>query len=129
MNEFRYPRQLRLLTGGDFKQVFSQASIKVSDKHLLILACPNELDHSRIGFVISKKNIRLAVNRNRVRRIIRESFRLNQHDLPNVDIVILARKGLGDIENPDVHTLIKRSWSRLVKKTKATAKPKPTSNK
>lgn len=121
MNEFSYPRQLRLLTGGDFKQVFSRARIKVSEQHLLILACPNGLDHSRIGFVISKKNIRLAVNRNRVRRIIRESFRLNQHRLPNVDIVILARKGLGDIENPEVHKLIDRSWSRLIKR----AKPKP----
>nr|WP_315984226.1 ribonuclease P protein component [Aliamphritea spongicola] len=39
--------------------------------------------------------MRLAVNRNRVRRIIRESFRLEQQQLPNVDIVILARKGLG----------------------------------
>lgn len=125
MNEFSYPRQLRLLTGGDFKQVFSRASIKVSDKHLLILACPNELDHSRIGFVISKKNIRLAVNRNRVRRIIRESFRLNQHTLPNVDIVILARHGLGDIENSDVHALISRSWSRLIKRAKAKPKSKP----
>ncbi len=123
MNEFSYPRQLRLLTGGDFKQVFSRASLKVADQHLLILACPNDLDHSRIGFVLSKKNIRLAVNRNRVRRIIRESFRLNQLHLPNVDIVILARKGLGDLDNEQVHTLIKRSWSRLIKK----AIPKPTS--
>ena len=125
MNEFSYPRQLRLLTGGDFKQVFSRASLKVSDRHLLILACPNELDHSRIGFVISKKNIRLAVHRNRVRRIIRESFRLNQHTLPNVDIVILARHGLGDLENSDVQALISRSWNRLIKRAKAKPKSKP----
>ena len=125
MNEFSYPRQLRLLTGGDFKQVFSRASLKVSDRHLLILACPNELDHSRIGFVISKKNIRLAVHRNRVRRIIRESFRLNQHTLPNVDIVILARHGLGDLDNSDVQALISRSWNRLIKRAKAKPKSKP----
>lgn len=127
MNEFSYPRQLRLLTGGDFKQVFSRASIKVSDKHLLILACPNTLDHPRIGFVFSKKNIRLAVNRNRVRRIIRESYRLNQHSLPNVDIVILARKGLGDLENEEIQSLISRSWTRLIKRAKA--KPKSSSHK
>ncbi|WP_261842973.1 ribonuclease P protein component [Aliamphritea ceti] len=118
MNEFSYPRRVRLLTGGDFKHVFNRASLKISDQHLLILACPNELDHSRVGFVFSKKNIRLAVNRNRVRRIIRESFRLEQQQLPNVDIVILARKGLGDMENEQVHKLIKRSWSRLINKAK-----------
>ncbi|MDO6562372.1 ribonuclease P protein component [Amphritea sp. 1_MG-2023] len=119
MNEFSYPRQLRLLTGGDFKQVFSRASLKVSDKHLLILARPNELEHSRVGFVFSKKNIRLAVNRNRVRRIIRESFRLNQHKLPNVDIVILARPGLGNLDNSEVQALISRSWNRLIGRAKA----------
>ncbi|RTE65426.1 ribonuclease P protein component [Amphritea opalescens] len=119
MNEFSYPRQLRLLTGGDFKQVFSRASLKVSDKHLLILARPNELEHSRVGFVFSKKNIRLAVHRNRVRRIIRESFRLNQHKLPNVDIVILARPGLGDLDNSEVQALILKSWNRLIGRAKA----------
>ncbi|MBQ0755623.1 MAG: ribonuclease P protein component [Amphritea sp.] len=127
MNEFSYPRQLRLLTGGDFKQVFSRASIKVSEKHLLILACPNELDHPRIGFVFSKKNIRFAVHRNRVRRIIRESYRLNQHSLPNVDIVILSRKGLGDLDNEEIQSLISRSWTRLIKRSKT--KLKTTSHK
>ena len=124
MEKFKYPREVRLLTGGDFQHVFDNATLKVPDQHLLILARPSSLDHPRIGFVISKKNVRLAVQRNRVRRIIRESFRLKQHDLPNVDIVILARKGLGDISNEDVHSLIRRSWSRLIKK----AKSKPTSN-
>jgi ribonuclease P protein component len=91
MTEFGYPRQLRLLTAGDFQQVFEDVSIKVPDQRILILARPNKLNHSRLGFVISKKNIRRAVKRNLVRRIIRESFRLNQHSLPNIDMVILAR--------------------------------------
>lgn len=65
-----------------------------------------------------QKNVRQAVKRNRVRRIIRESFRLNQHDLPAVDIVILARKGLGEMENQDVHKLMKKCWSRLNSKSR-----------
>ncbi|QJD71858.1 ribonuclease P protein component [Marinobacterium sp. LSUCC0821] len=115
MAEFEYPRQLRLLTGGDFKRVFDKADFKVSDNHLLILARKNKTEQPRIGFVLSKKNIRRAVNRNRIRRIIRESFRLNQHQLPQVDIVILARKGIDQLENPDVHKLISKSWNRLNK--------------
>ena len=116
MGDFKYPRQLRLLTGGDFKRVFDNAEFKVSEQPLLILSSLNELGHPRIGFVISKKNVRRAVKRNRVRRIIRESFRLHQHKLPPVDMVILARKGLDTLENPELHRMIERCWSRLNKK-------------
>ncbi|TCK03615.1 ribonuclease P protein component [Marinobacterium mangrovicola] len=116
MADFDYPRQLRLLTGRDFKRVFDNAAFKVSEQPLLILSSPNDLGRPRIGFVISKKNIRRAVKRNRVRRIIRESFRLHQHELPAVDIVILARRGLDTLDNPDLHRMIERSWSRLIKK-------------
>ncbi|WP_409524366.1 ribonuclease P protein component [Nitrincola sp. MINF-07-Sa-05] len=116
MADFGYPRQLRLLTGGDFKRVFDGAVLKVSEQPLLILASPNDLDHPRIGFVISKKNIRRAVKRNRVRRIIRESFRLNQHNLPNIDMVILARKDLDKLDNVALFQLMNRNWARLSKK-------------
>lgn len=116
MADFGYPRQLRLLTGGDFKRVFDGAVFKVSEQPLLILASPNDLDHPRIGFVISKKNIRRAVKRNRVRRIIRESFRLNQHNLPNIDMVILARKDLDKLDNVALFQMMNRNWSRLRKK-------------
>ena len=125
MAEFEYPRELRLLTGADFKRVFDKAIYKVSDQHLLILARPSQTDHPRLGFVISKKNVRLAVNRNRVKRIIRESFRLNRQDLPASDLVILARKGIDQLDNEAIHRLISRSWSRLSKqaaKAQQTAK-------
>ena len=116
MAEFEYPRESRLLTGADFKRVFDKAIYKVSDQNLLILARPNQSDHPRLGFVISKKNVRLAVNRNRVKRIIRESFRLNQQHLPPCDLVILARKGVDQLENDAIHRLISKSWVRLNKK-------------
>lgn len=116
MAEFEYPRELRLLNGGDFKRVFDKAIFKISDQNLLILARPSQSDHPRIGFVISKKNVRRAVNRNRVKRIIRESFRLNQQTLPPCDLVILARKGIDQLENSEIHSLISKCWFRLNKK-------------
>ncbi|MGB0662669.1 MAG: ribonuclease P protein component [Pontibacterium sp.] len=118
MTTFKYPRSARLLTGEDFQAVFNDARVKVPDQHLLLLTRPNSLGHPRIGFVVSKKNVRLAVQRNRVKRIIRENFRLNQHKLPAVDIVVLARRGLGELENDALHNLCGRSWSRLRKKSK-----------
>ena len=118
MTEYTFTRQLRLLTGGDFQRVFNNVTLKVPDRHILLLASPNGLDHPRLGFVISKKNVRRAVKRNRVRRIMRESFRLNQHNLPPVDILVMARQGIDDLEKDELNRLAKKCWSRLRKKAK-----------
>jgi|TARA_B110000261_G_scaffold99812_1_gene112536 ribonuclease P protein component len=121
MTDFDFSRQRRLLNAGDYRRVFEQAEFKVSDQHLLILARPSLHDHSRLGLVIAKKGIKLAVQRNRIKRIVRDSFRTlctqsNDFALP-LDIVILSRKGLGEIENDAVHRLISKQWARLRKKT------------
>ena len=115
MTGFEFPRSSRLLNAGDYRTVFNGATLKVSDRNLLILATPNQLSHPRVGLVIAKKNVRLAVQRNRVKRIIRESFRLQHSGLPNLDIVVLARKGMGDLDNPALQRLIQTSWQRLSK--------------
>lgn len=122
MPDFDYPRELRLLTSGDFQRVFDGVTIKIPDQNILLLTRPNQLDHPRIGFIISKKNVRRAVQRNRVRRIIRESFRLQQHKLPPVDIIIMARKGLDELSSDELHRLTKKCWSRLSKKAKQAVK-------
>ena len=118
MTKQNYPRELRLLTGGDFQKVFDAVEIKIPDQRILILTRANGLDHPRIGFIISKKNIRRAVKRNLVRRIMRESFRLNQDKLPAHDMIIMARKGAGEVSSEDLHRLAKKCWSRLNKKIK-----------
>ncbi|WP_207060904.1 ribonuclease P protein component [Motiliproteus sp. SC1-56] len=115
MTSFGFPRFSRLLNAGDYRQVFNGAKIKVSDKHLLILASPNPLSRPRLGLVIAKKNIRLAVHRNRVKRLVRETFRQQDPALPPLDIVVLARRGLGELDNQALHQLLNSSWKRLVK--------------
>ncbi|MDP6969167.1 MAG: ribonuclease P protein component [Gammaproteobacteria bacterium] len=117
MNEFDFSRQRRLLTAGDYRRVFDKADFKVSDQHLLILARPAQTPHSRLGLVIAKKHVKRAVDRNRIKRTLRESFRTLEHPLqPPVDIVVLARKGLGEMEKPLLHKLFNKQWRRLAKK-------------
>jgi len=115
MTDFAFLRGSRLLNAGDYRTVFNGAKVKVSDKHLLILACPNQLSRPRVGLVIAKKHVRLANQRNRIKRLIRESFRLQQHELPDLDIVVLARPGLGTLDNPALQQLLRDSWKRLKK--------------
>ncbi|EPJ48050.1 MAG: ribonuclease P protein component [Osedax symbiont Rs2] len=49
---------------------------------------------------------------------MRESFRLNQDKLPAHDMIIMARKGAGEVSSEDLHRLAKKCWSRLNKKIK-----------
>ncbi|NOG32502.1 ribonuclease P protein component [Halomonas sp. TBZ9] len=108
-----YPRCLRLLNAGDFSHVFEQADLKVHGKGMMALARWNMLGHPRIGLVVSKKNVKLAVQRNRFKRLVRESVRLRQHQLPMLDIVVLARRGVHDLDNDTLHRQLHGMWKRL----------------
>lgn len=110
-----FSREKRLLTPRHFKAVFDSPTGKVPGKNLLILARENGLDHPRLGLVIGKKSVKLAVQRNRLKRLMRDSFRLNQHLLAGLDIVIVARKGLSEIENPELHQHFGKLWKRLAR--------------
>lgn len=111
-----FGKSSRLLNAADYRAVFDDVEWKVSSKELLCLSRHNGSDHPRLGLVIAKKHIRHAVQRNRVKRIIRESFRLQQHQLPAIDLIILARPGLGNFSNVELHAEMAKLWGRLVKK-------------
>ena len=115
-----FGREKRLLTPRQFKTVFDSPSGKVPGKNVLLLARNNDLDHPRLGLVIGKKSVKLSVERNRLKRVTRDSFRLNQDNLAGWDIVIVARKGLGDLENPELAQQFGKLWKRL-----ARSKPSP----
>lgn len=127
MGELGFPKALRLLTPADFKQVFDAADLRVSSKELLILARANLVERPRLGLVIAKKHIRLANQRNRIKRIVRESFRAQQHGLASargIDAIVLARSGLDKLDNPALHTLMRQLWQQLQRK--ASKQPPPT---
>lgn len=108
-------REKRLLTPRHFKAVFDSPSGKVPGKNVLLLARDNGLDHPRLGLVIGKKSVKHSVERNRLKRQIRESYRLNQEVLNGWDIVIVARKGLGDLDNPELAQQFGKLWKRLAR--------------
>ncbi len=88
---FSFPAQSRLKTPADYKKVFAQP-VKVSDKYFTVLAIKTSLNHPRLGLAIAKKTVKRAVDRNKIKRLCRESFRLQQYTLTPLDIVVLARK-------------------------------------
>ncbi|MGC3874114.1 ribonuclease P protein component [Halomonas sp. GXIMD04776] len=118
MSSQTFPRALRLLSAHDYRHVFDLAEYKVHGKGLLALARSNSLGHIRVGFVFSKKNIRRAVDRNRLKRLARESVRLQQHRLPAMDVVLLARRGVTDVDNATMQRQLHGMWRRLEKEAR-----------
>lgn len=111
-----FGRKLRLLTASDYKAVFDAAEFKVSSAQLLVLAINTGHADPRLGLVISKKNIRFAVQRNRVKRLVRESYRKHQLQLSGLDIVVLARKGLDQQDNNAITQLTDKLWQDLIQR-------------
>lgn len=114
-----FPRQLRLLNAGDFSHVFEQADLKVHGKGMMALIRLTTRGYPRLGLVVSKKNVKRAVDRNRFKRLVRESIRLRQDHLPSVDIVVLARRGVQDIDNETLHRQLHGMWKRLQRDAQA----------
>ena len=63
---------------------------------------------------VSRKAVGNAVRRNRVRRAIRESFRLHQHELPAVDIFVTARAAAREATNDVIFASLQRLWGRIL---------------
>ncbi len=112
---FSFPKRIRLLSGSDFSPVFDSPPFKASDRYFLILAIPNNLGHARLGLVVAKKNVRFAVDRNRFKRLVRESFRPKQHQLPAIDAIVLARRGVDTLPNSQLTNTLNKLWTRIAK--------------
>ena len=107
-----FARDKRLLKPGDFKRVFDQA-VRSGDAFLTVFARPNSLGVARLGLAISKKQLKLAVDRNRIKRLVRESFRRHQTRLRGLDIVVMARAGIKTQSNQQILQSLERHWQRV----------------
>ena len=73
----------------------------------------NQIEHARLGLAIATKVFGTAVARNRIKRLIRESFRLNQYSLPNLDITIAARDAAKNAAPAQLRLSLERTWKSL----------------
>jgi ribonuclease P protein component len=108
MSTEAFPKTARLLNARDYKPVFDHSRYKVSNKHFLFLAKASQARRPRIGLVIAKKHIPKAVQRNRLKRALREAFRLHQANIPLIDIVVLARKDADKLPPVELRSMINK---------------------
>jgi ribonuclease P protein component len=91
VSDHRLPKKMRLTRARQFDAVFA-ADVRTSVGPLVLWAAPNEVGHLRLGLAISRR-AGGAVVRNRIRRLLRESFRLMQHDVPGgYDLVVSVHR-------------------------------------
>lgn len=116
---FRFRPTQRLLVPAEFRRVMDGPTLRASHAGFVLLAIENDRPVARIGFVLPKRRIRLAVARNRVKRIIRESFRCHQVILAGLDIVVMARDGLASLDAATLRSTVDRQFQYLAGKRQA----------
>lgn len=118
--QLRFPREARLLTASEFRAVF-RAGRRARSGPLHARLRPNGKGRARLGMAVSLKTARTAVVRNRVRRQLRESFRVNQHRLAGLDVVVsLHRPPAGGAI--DIRPRLPRLWGEIVRAAEAEGK-------
>jgi ribonuclease P protein component len=107
-----FPRNLRLLKAAEFKAVFANAC-KSGDGNITLLARANGMEHPRLGMAISRKSVRLAVGRNRIKRQLREYLRLHQDQIGGFDLVVLCRSGVNQLDKQALRQAIENCFIKL----------------
>jgi ribonuclease P protein component len=109
------PRRSRLTAQAHFRSVFQQPVVS-TDAWFKVLARRTELPHSRLGLAVSRQVDRRAVERNRIKRIVRDSFRrhyVNGRDRHPADFVVLPRRAAISISNQQLRERLSRHWARI----------------
>jgi ribonuclease P protein component len=69
----------------------------------------------RIGLAVAVRTAGGSVQRNRIRRVIRESFRLHQHELPAADLVVSARARARGASGAELHAALAELWKKIAR--------------
>lgn len=105
-------RRQRLLSKAQFDKLF-RSGRRDPGPFFLVIVLPNDLPHARLGLAVSRRVASRAVERNRIKRLIRESFRLHQSQLAGHDLVVVARPYAAGTDNSRLSVSLARHWSNV----------------
>ena len=108
---YRLVKQAKMIKTDDFSSVFNFRK-RISLQYLAIHYQPNTQQRPRLGLVVGKKTAKLAVSRNYMRRVLRELFRLGQHEICHVDLIIRVQKKFSKVD----FIQIKQEFNTLIQK-------------
>jgi ribonuclease P protein component len=105
----RLQKENRLPNAAAFGRVFKKAT-RSRDKWFTVLCRENEKDVARLGLAISKKNCRQATGRNRIKRVVRESFRQHQAEMAGLDVVVINQPAARSAGNQQLFDSMASHW-------------------
>jgi ribonuclease P protein component len=108
----RFAADLRLRSKLQFDAVYAGGR-RIDDRYFALRIKPNGLAHARVGLAVAVKTAGNAVKRNRLRRLVRESFRLAQHELPSVDVVVAAKFPAAGAPATSLRDSLATLWKRV----------------
>jgi len=117
----RLTRSQRLRTPAEFRRVFAEP-VRAGDRHVTVLARANGRDHARLGLSAARRHLRRSVDRNRFKRIVRESFRAHQGSLAGLDVVVLARGAAAQADARELRASVDRQWGFIRRRQAATSR-------
>lgn len=112
-NPFGFLTTQRIRSASEFSTLFKtgkRITVGCLALHYLIV----ERDYSRLGVVASKRHCPLAVHRNRIKRVAREKFRLNQHAFGTVDMIVSLRSSASNITQEELGECIEKLFSQFI---------------
>ena len=95
----KFSSKNKLTNPAQFDQVFKKNSKTLKTEEFLFLSTDNFMGKNRLGIIVGKKNVSLSVERNRLRRLIREGFRTILPSRLGIDLVVLVRSGVKHNKN------------------------------
>jgi len=108
----QHPRSARLLRPGDFSAL-RQSGKRLATKYFHCEYRPNETRSARLGMAVSRRVSKLAVERNRIRRQVRETFRLGRPTLPAWDVLVIARTNAATADSKILRVELIALWQKL----------------
>jgi ribonuclease P protein component len=107
-----FPPRSRLLSPKDFERVYGLRR-RVTDSFFSINFGPSLTGQPRLGLSVGAKMVGNAVSRNRVKRTVRESFRLHCPQLPPVDLIVGARAMARTAHNARLRESLADLWKKI----------------
>ena len=112
MNGQSFPSSHRLLRPAAFRAVLG-VRCRSGDELFTVYARPNDTEQARLGITVSRKVSLRAVQRNRIKRLVRESFRHQALKIAGLDVVAIARPKASLVTNQDIIQSLEEHWNHV----------------